>query len=651
MSANNEIKIIYDNNNDNNKAYAVNLSNIFTKFDKFDFISVIQNLLSLKDKSSDGLKIVINNKTYDFINHDFIDLLIKQLYIKGIEKITDTGFNKTININASNLDDIKKHYITELNRIDNNLLIINEPEKIEFKIGKDTSGNDIIIYHINNKELQIRYINEENPKKPDTYNNLLGYEILNLIELDILNFNQEDLKIKIDNLFDSIKLYDLIILNYKYKDIIKKIFVIVYINNTKVSFIELLNNKQITIKIDNIKPENIVSIKKISNDKKQLKINEYIKNKIHLINTYKDTSNDDEIIDYMNKDTDNQFIEINSSNQFIILNKKLKDKYETIEITKSVIPSSEDRLTGIYRDHNTCFLGTLIQMLRQIDEFYYYVDSIKNKDKDKDKGIFNELNEILLTTEINSRTDQMTEIRKKIVNTLFINDPEGQFGKQNDITDALVQLFNYIDVNNNDFRKQFLNLFNIYNIKFSYCDKYMESLQIDDPTHYITISLKTDETRHLEINDYLKFELNSHSLDINAHLSMCDDRKSFGKLMYIVTEHTKYIFISLKRFNYKNKNQYKMKNKVKITEYIELYDHNQELIKFKPICTGMHLGDTTRSGHYVFATLEFKNKEIVFKTIIDDDNIIEAPQYPGFDINIAPYLFLYQRADTIEQNK
>jgi hypothetical protein len=201
----NEIKIIYNVKEDNNKAYAVNFSNILKNFDKFDFISVIQNLLSLKDNFSDGLKIIINNKTYDFINHDFIDLLIKQLYIKGIEKITDTRFDKTININASILDDIKKYYITQLNTIDNNLLIINEPEKIEFKTGKDTSGNDIIIYNINNKELQIRYINEND------YNRLLGYTILIPIDKDVFNFKNDDFRQKIYNLFDSIKLYDLMI--------------------------------------------------------------------------------------------------------------------------------------------------------------------------------------------------------------------------------------------------------------------------------------------------------------------------------------------------------------------------------------------------------------------------------------------------------
>jgi hypothetical protein len=290
-------------------------------------------------------------------------------------------------------------------------------------------------------------------------------------------------------------------------------------------------------------------------------------------------------------------------------------------------------------------------MLRQIDEFYYYINEID----DTYNNFFKLLKSIVIGKEYNN------DDQKIIINTIFENDissnpkTDNQFKKQIDIQETLTKLFEYIDNHNKKIYNDIINFFIIKDIGFQYCEKKISGIKLETKNFQIQLQLPNARDN---INSLIENKINNsgEKIDIKNHLSKCDDKKSFKKFTYIITDNTKYIFIHLKRFIFNNLTNKTYKNNLSIiiTENIKLYDNNGILISFKPICTGMHSG-APGHGHYVFATLKYdkSKQQIVFDTIIDDNIVINnkhprynATNYTGlyeFDINTSPYLILYQR--------
>jgi hypothetical protein len=441
------------------------------------------------------------------------------------------------------------------------------------------------------------------------------------------------------------------------------------ISKNKIYFLELFNRFNLNLNIANkieipinisgdnkVSIPNIISIELLSPDNLNIIIENYKKFTQKLITSYNEDST--KIIKSINDKLPTEIktnIKINSE-----ITEYTKD-FVTINGTElSKITNKNNRLIGISNNgnDNICYLNTLIQMLKQIDEVYYYFTQIIETDNYFLKAL------IFLFINENPNNTNIRDNQKIIVNEINKKDPDFVFGIGNDIIDTfrlIMQIINELHSPHN-FNNHIIKLYNSFLLNFIYCNSNILNLTINKENQYI--DLRHMSENNINISELLNNEQSIQLININERSTEYNcETKQFKKSIYLVTDETKYIFINIPKNIEEKYNETLNYNEIiehsrpiTIDEFIELYDETGKKVKFYPKSTAMH-----SQGHYVFATLENDNRQIVFNTIIDDPTVIKKkmddgtinPKYNpiqynsrNYSITESPVLILYER----EQN-
>jgi hypothetical protein len=412
------------------------------------------------------------------------------------------------------------------------------------------------------------------------------------------------------------------------------------IHKNKIYFLELFNRfnlkifNEIEIPIningDKVIIPDIISIELLSPDKFNTIIEGYNEFIQKLIDSYNENST--EIIKSINDNLSNK---IQTNHLFKSEITKYKRHFVKINNTKLLkLPSKDARLIGISNDNNMCPLNTLIQMLKQIDEVYYYFTQIKESDDDFLKAL-----KFLFTNQVNNHSE-ISQNQTLVINRLNDKKKDIILGYPNDIID----IFNaIIDIIIDDLKSPY-NFDNIINklyysflLKFTYCNNVIKDLYVE---YNRNINIFENITN---LNKFFSDSEKTKLINIDERKFDCET-KQFEKSIYLVTDETKYIFVNISD---------QLTRPITIDEFIELYDEKGVKVRFYPKSTAMH-----SNNHYIFATLENDNNQTVFNTIIDDGNVIKKnlpnntinPDYKptqygdtNFFITHSPVLILYQR--------
>lgn len=131
------------------------------------------------------------------------------------------------------------------------------------------------------------------------------------------------------------------------------------------------------------------------------------------------------------------------------------------------------------------------------------------------------------------------------------------------------------------------------------------------------------------INKYFDVEILK-----NAEIFTANNGTRYNKKQLSITNSSKYVFISLKRFSYKNGKQSKIGDAIEINYNITLKDKKYKLTGI--IC---HLGDTPQSGHYIYYKFTDENNVILF-----NDSSVKNKKYNDVKNNIETqcYVLMYE---------
>jgi hypothetical protein len=436
--------------------------------------------------------------------------------------------------------------------------------------------------------------------------------------------------------FDKSKLDDII-------ESLKKTTLTIVIHNNKYTISDPLNTDFINKLIEQLYRKGIEKIKDDEADTAiqttiisdlldpNLNFKEYYKNLIkNIIPSSTSVPDPSQIIKLINDNLPNQIINNTDITGEI---QRYKTGFIKIDDAKlSPLPSKDDRLIGISNKHDMCPLNTLIQMLKQIDEVYYYFTQITKTDDD-----FLQSLQFLFTNK-DPNNDDIAKNQILIINRLHIKKQNIKLGIGNDLFDIFNAIIDIITIDLNtphNFDNIINKLYHSFLLNLKYCNNTLEKL-VSSVTRSIDI--------FVNIKNINKFFIDSENIKFISDDTFNCEGIRFEKSIYLVTDETKYIFVNISD---------QLKRPITIDKFIELYDETGKKVKFYPKSTAMH-----SEGHYVFATLENDNKQIVFNTIIDDENVIKKqldngsnnPDYHKtyykrrkFYITDSPVLILYER--------
>jgi len=279
--------------------------------------------------------------------------------------------------------------------------------------------------------------------------------------------------------------------------------------------------------------------------------------------------------------------------------------------------SSKFEVLGIRNLGNTCYLNSIIQLVRRVNDKEFIDEKPKFVNDDVEKFrlyIYDLLIDNKLYVENSTKIKQLALKYIPRYCNVGVNTQEDAHEVLNKIIDEIINLNSSVDISST--------------IKCIYPEKYREPTI--EKHNILSIEIKS------RINKLSDLIMNSQKEERLTDFRGDDCEKGFTKkLNYLPTSDN--VIIHLKRFRFtETGDTEKIQKKIVPDMMIEM---NNEFF-FLDSCI-VHDGDTPDSGHYIFQI--FDNGKAT--TIIDDDEIYSYSErsFEDYDYLTNGYIYLYKK--------